>query len=104
MNVVNLNTNTVQTDLKIVNIPHYQTTDGSIFTSEFEASEHQALINKAEEFVQKSRGKVYGITMRGFGTEYVDASHRSMFNYTMSILKELKEDNKLLSLRKYSRT
>ena len=81
-------------NLKIVNIPHYQTTDGRTFTSEHEASRHQNLLTKAEELTEEHMFQVYGTTARGWGTEIVRASHQSLFNYTVKVLNKLKEDGK----------
>ena len=96
MNVVNLKEKKDNSlDIEIVNIPFFQTKDGKTFSCKHEAEKHQKLLNKAEELAYSNLGQVYGITSRGHGTEFVDATYSTMLRYTINVLEHLKKENKL---------
>jgi hypothetical protein len=95
MNIVNLKKDqNDQSSVKIVSIPHYQTTDGRNFRNKTEAEAHQRLLNKADELTRQNLGSVYGTTPRGWGTEFVNASYGTLHEYTVRILEELKQNNR----------
>lgn len=80
--------------VEVVQTPKYKTTDGKLFDTEYEANEHQTLLETACELMNDYKRCVYGTTYRGDGVETVYPRDQSLLMYTVQLLEDLQKQNK----------